>query len=150
MDIEHINRKELDQFSANILINLALINTAALAAVVSVNSFSNFSPYPYALGLISSILSQLLWYSDSAFSYTFGNAVDERNQKLGTWVGIAIISLGTISAGCIVYGCLRLLNAPIILGIFLALLLCGIPLTLLILAAVRETKTRALNQKEST
>lgn len=143
MDTEHIGRQELDQFSANILINLALINTAALAAVVTVSSLSGFSPYPYALGLIASILSQLLWYSDSAFSYAFGNAVDEKNQKLGEWVGMAIIVLGTISAGCIVYGCLALLNAPMLLGIFLALLLCGTPLALLILAAVRETKARA-------
>lgn len=142
MDSKHMNRSELDQFSANILINLGLINVAALAAVLSFDNLAKFPTTPYAVGLISSLLSQLLWYADSAFSHAFGDTVDEVNGKIGVVVTIAIIVLGIISASCIVYGCLKLIGFSDCLSFLVSVLLCFIPLILLIFAARREEKAR--------
>jgi len=140
-----MNRGELDQFSANILINLGLINVAAIAAVLSYDNFSDFSAAPYAVGLIAAILSQLLWYADSAFSFTFGSTIDPLNEKIGTWVEIAIIVLGVVSASCIVYGCLKLTGLASCLSLLVSAVLCFAPLFLLFSAAKREVKTRNTN-----
>lgn len=138
---EKTSRQALDSFSANVLINLALINVAGLAAILSQDSALN-SAVPFAVGLMSSIFSQLLWYATSAFDYVFGDAQCPMNEKIGSLIAVLIIAFGCLSATGIIYGCLAFLGLNSFLSLILSILITFFPLFLLIYTGKLEVKYR--------
>ena len=123
-NLENIDRKELDQFASSVLINISLIHVAAIAAVLTIDTANNLiSPVPFAIGLISAVLCQLLWFADSTFSYAYGDAEDELNKRIGLILNVVILMLGYTSIGCVIYGCLLLIKFNCVISFIISLIL---------------------------
>lgn len=137
-----ITRKDLDDFSAKILVTFGLINTAAIAAVLASNEVSgNISVAPFAIGLISAVVAQLFWYFISALEYCF-EEIEIFSDKISNAVWVLLLSFIILGGGCasaasIVYGCFLLLQLK---SPFLwTFMTCGIPFCALFYILIRKS-----------
>lgn len=139
---DQLTRATLDNFSAKVLINFALINVAAIAGVLSIPELEPVL-WPFMVGIVASILAQLLWYADLAFEYGFGKAHNPRVKNLGSFISGVIILLGYLSASGIVCGGFMILGFSNLVAIFGGLIVTFVPIFLLIYATICEKRFRA-------
>ncbi len=130
-----LTRSNFDNFSAQILINLGIVNAAALAA-----TFADIDPLkghatPFAIGLISSIISQLYWFFQAAVEY----GCNDQEDFLKRWedsnyflvLALFVIILGFISGGCLIYGGLRIIGIGGFGSFLISFLILIMPLILI-------------------
>jgi hypothetical protein len=143
-DNDYISRKELDAFAANILINLALINVAALAASLTVlDEKTEFTSTPFIVGLLAAVATKVLWFCISCFDQQFKEAKDGVNKIIGGCISLLIAILGLLSAGCIIAGGLKALGFDAFCSYSLSFAFCSICFFLLFYTFYRENSFRS-------
>jgi hypothetical protein len=146
MSDDKLTRSDLDNFSAQILINLGIVNAAALAATFADIDPLKDHPTPFAIGLISSIISQSYWYFQAAVEY----GSEDHKDFLKSWedsnyfllLAIFVIFLGFISAGCLIYGGLRITGIGGFGSFLISFLVLIIPLVLITLHGTNYIKKK--------
>lgn len=128
---DEISRQDIINLSSSILVNLGLINSAALAAsFAKIDAFENIHFEPFAVGLITSLVSQLFWYFDAELEFTFKRKLftSDFESAIATIImSLIIVGCGVASAGCVMYGCFRLLAFSGLDSFLCTLLICFMP-----------------------
>ena len=139
MNADKITRSDVDKLSAQILINLGIINAAALGA--SLAGADEFQTLPFAIGLIAAIFSQLLWYIDTALEHTFPEGVfsSSLSRGIASFVSaFCIIGAAFVSGASVVYGCFYIIGFSSQSSLLWTSILCGIPFISLFYIMIRK------------
>ncbi len=110
--MDKITRHEVDDLSAKIIVNFGIINTAAIGAVLAADT--GITATPFAVGLISAVIAQIVWYIDTAVEYACEGEPIFDNKILDIISGLTVFFLviggGCLSGASIIYGCLVFLG----------------------------------------
>jgi hypothetical protein len=139
MSSDNITRSDVDKLAAQILVNLGIINAAALGA--SLAGAEKFQMLPFAIGLISAVFSQFMWYIDAALEHSFSDGVfsDPLSHLFANIIStILIVGSAFTSGGSIVYGCFYILGFSNIDSLYYSALICGLPFFALLYILVRK------------